>query len=88
MATSPAASRTPITYADLAALPPVIPATTCDAILGIGTTLGRSLRKRGTYPVPLLAGLGRHHKISTGALLAFRGMPTAAPAPSACRGTG
>lgn len=63
-----------LTYADLAGLPPVIPATTADRILGIGTTLGRQLRARGDYPVPLLAGLGRHHKVSTGALLAYLGL--------------
>jgi hypothetical protein len=77
-------------YADLAGLPPVIPATLADQILGIGTTLGRQLRARGEYPVPVLAGLGRHHKVSTGALLAYLGLdapggrlPGLAPAPDA-----
>ncbi len=78
-----AASATAITYADLAALPPVIAATTADRILGIGTTLGRQLRAQGRYPVPLLAGLGRHHKVSTGALLAYLGLPAASPGTSA-----
>lgn len=70
----------PLTVASLAALPPVIPVAVADEILGIGQTLSKRLRAKGTYPVRILPGLGRHHRVSTMDLLAYLGLSSAAEA--------
>jgi len=58
----------------LTALPPVIPAATADEILNISHSLGKSLRANGNYPVRILPGLGRSHKISVADLLTYLGL--------------
>lgn len=65
------------TLAALTALPPVIPAATADEILGISHSLGKNLRATRDYPVRILPGLGRSHKISLADLLAYLGLPEA-----------
>lgn len=65
------------TLAALTALPPVIPAATADEILRISHSLGKSLRANGNYPVRILPGLGRSHKISVADLLTYLGLADA-----------
>lgn len=64
-----------LTVASLYSLPPTIPVSMADEILGIGLTLSKRLRAQGRYPVRILPGIGRHHRVSTADLLAFLGLP-------------
>jgi hypothetical protein len=62
------------TLASLRTLPPTIPVATADDVLGIGATLSKRLRASGRYPVRILPGIGRHHRVSTADLLAYLGI--------------
>jgi hypothetical protein len=67
------------TIADLYRLPAVVPIAVADDVLGIGSTLSKGLRAAAEYPVPLLRNRGRHHAVSLASLLAYLGLPLAAP---------
>lgn len=67
------------TVRDLYDLPATIPVTVADEVLGIGQTLSKRLRAQGRYPVRILPGIGRHHRVSTADLLAYLGLPLEPP---------
>lgn len=67
-----------MSLADLCELPPVIPAYVADEVLGIGSSLGKALRRQGRYPVPFFS-VGRLHKVSTIELLRYLGFATPSP---------
>ena len=68
---SPAAgTKRSYTLEDVKAFPAVIPAQVADRVLGMGTTLGKALRRTGRYPVRVLT-YGRFHKVSVADLLAY-----------------
>jgi hypothetical protein len=69
----PTTAEMQYTYSDLISLPPVVPVAVCDHILDIGQTLSKRLRASGQYPVRILPGLGRHHRVSTADLLIYLG---------------
>lgn len=75
------------TYDELSKLGPVIPASLADEILGIGATLGKRLRRRGEFPIELLSGLGRHHKVRTADLFRYLHLDGSDPKLSVPQGT-
>lgn len=68
-----------LTVASLYALPPTVPVSVADEVLGIGQTLSKRLRAQGRYPLRILPGIGRHHRVSTADLLTYLGLPLEPP---------